>query len=385
MKNLKVLRVFTVPIAMIGYKKHLEEQSRTGIDLHIGTSMDDKFDLLKNDNFYKTYRLNIAREISPLSDIRSCFNTYLLINKIKPNIVHSNTPKAGIVSSISSFLSGVPVRIHTFTGQRWITLKGLKRTILKFIDKIIISINTHVIADSPSQAAFLNKEFRTNKVVCLGAGSFGGICFDDKKEIKIPHIALNTRQKLGINETDFVMLFLGRVVKDKGVEELIDAFVSLKTKYKGIKLLVVGPVEELGNKISDHHLKILRHDPDIISTGYTSEPHLYYPICNIFILPSYREGFGTVILEAASFRKASIGTRIYGIQDAILDEVTGLLCEAGSSTDLSKKIERCLIDKNLVEQMGNKAFERALENFDYKVVTKNLLDFYRNCLNEKSL
>tara|TARA_R100000656_G_scaffold122649_1_gene98415 strand:- start:275 stop:1414 length:1140 start_codon:yes stop_codon:yes gene_type:complete len=378
----KVVRVCTVPLSLVGYTSHLEELVRNGVELVIITSQDEYFDKLKSSS-YKVIPLTIKRNISPLHDVVSIFKLILLLRKEKPDIVHSNTPKAGLISALAGLFSGVAVHLHTFTGQVWANYTGLKRQFFILIDRVIIQLNHAAIADSKSQAIFLEKETNlSNRVKCLGDGSFGGI---DISKCITKHTDSEVRQELGIGKDDFVLLYLGRVVKDKGIEELLDSYLQLKEKSESIKLLIVGPIEKSKNKISDIHLKILNNTPGVYTVGFTSETQRYYSACDILVLPSYREGFGTVVLEAGAFRKPTVGSRIYGVSDAIEDEKTGLLCEVGSSVDLTQKIERCFNDREFVAQMGEKSFARVKAKFDYKVVAKNLVSFYRRCLNEKGL
>lgn len=378
---MRVLRVCSVPLALLGYRSHLREIVRHGIDLTIATTEDDKFSYLKNEKFYKLKNVEINRDINIKSDVKSVINLYREITNLKPQIVHSNTPKGGIICTLASFMARTPVRVHTFTGQRWITLGGFKKQLLKIIDNIIIALNTHVLADSPSQADFLNKEFKTNKVRCLGLGSFGGVDlekFDYKKYDK-----LKIRKEMNFSESDFIVLYLGRISRDKGIEDLLNAFLTIERS--NFKLLLVGPYEMELDGVSEQSEKIMLYHPRIFRFDFTNEPEKYFSACDLFCLPSYREGFGTVILEAAAMKRPTVGTNIYGISDAIVDGETGLLCKVKSPDDLKNKIEYFINNRDKLELMGEAAYKRVVDKFDYKVVTKNLINFYRKCLSEKNL
>ena len=379
---MKILRICSVPLSLIGYKSFLRDLAQhSDVSMHIATSFDEQVSLLKQDEFYEMQRLEIKREIDPLSDIISILKAIFLINKIRPDITHSNTPKGGLVSAISSFVCRVPVRIHTFTGQRWITLNGFKRKLLMFVDRLIILLSTHVLADSPSQADFLNSELGIDKVKCLGEGSFGGIDLNKFNSKNVNEKVV--RGELGFKDSDFVILYLGRISKDKGIEELIQAFIELNSH--NLKLLLVGPYEKNLDPISEAYEEIISDNTSIKRVDFTDQPEKYFSVCNLFCLPSYREGFGTVILEAAAFSKASLGSDIYGIRDAILHQDTGLLFNPKSVDDLKEKIS--FVVNNPVEwkSYGENAYKRLLNHFDYKLMSKNYADFYRSCLSEKSL
>tara|TARA_R110000868_G_scaffold153644_11_gene379193 strand:+ start:1537 stop:2682 length:1146 start_codon:yes stop_codon:yes gene_type:complete len=381
---MNVLRICSVPLALLGYKTFFKELgAKDDVNLSIATSNDELFQKLTSKDHYNVCELEIKREINIFADIASILNAVKLLLRLKPSIVHSNTPKGGLISAISSYLCRTPVRIHTFTGQRWVTLKGVKRFLLIWADKLIIKLNTHLLADSKSQADFLNKHFKTNKVICLGEGSFGGI--DLEKFSPSIERTLMIRDSLGYQDDDFVILYLGRVTKDKGIHELISSFVDLNKKYPNLKLLLVGPYEKKLDPLDENVEAVMLSHPHIKTIDFTDEPEKYFSACDVFCLPSYREGFGTVIIEAAAMSKASIGSDIYGISDAIIDNETGWLVKPRSVVELREKIRYTYLNRQELKQTGERALARARNSFDSGRVCDDLVEFYRRCLNEKGL
>lgn len=381
---MKVLRICSVPLALLGYRSFLRELgSRDEVNLSIATSNDNFFEKLRNDDVYSVHELEIKREINILGDISSVFKAVILLLKLRPSIVHSNTPKGGLITALSSFICRTPVRIHTFTGQRWITLTGFKKILLIFTDRLIIALNTHVLADSQSQADFLNNKFKTNKVTCLGGGSFGGIDFDKFSLSKLDSIKIKI--ELEYSPDDFVILYLGRIAKDKGIGELVSSFLELNKEYPNFKLLLVGPYEKHLDPLEKNVEACMLSHPDIKKIDFTDEPEKYFSACDVFCLPSYREGFGTVIMEAAALSKASIGSKVYGISDAIVDNETGWLVKPKSVVELREKIRYTFLNRDELKQVGEKALTRARNRFDSNRVCNDLIEFYRSCLNEKGL
>lgn len=318
----------------------------------------------------------IARKIHPLNDIKSLFELVWHFRKNQFDAVHSVTPKAGLLAMLAGLLSGVPVRTHTFTGQVWANKRGLPRLLLKCMDKCLSTFSTHVIVDSPSQRDFLCKErvISKQKALVFGIGSIAGV---DSQKFKPDSIARQqVRSALNFTEETFLFLFLGRLNPDKGVLELAQAYIRANLPNSG--LLFVGPDEQYMQKKISQLPDFLRSNIRFID--YTNTPEQFMTAADVLCLPSYREGFGTVIIEAASCGIPAIASRIYGITDAVTENQTGLLHVAGDIDDICLKMQQIYADKPLYQSLANAAQQRAIQHFDSQVITQAWCDFYGKVL-----
>ena len=316
------------------------------------------------------FDIKIHRNISILKDFFALIKLINLFRSFKPNMTISISPKAGLLASIAGKLVNIKHRIHWFTGQVWATKYGIKKYLLKFFDKLIYNLSTYCLIDSKTQQQFLikNKIIQYDKSYVLGSGSVGGVNilrFCRKNDLR--NI---TRNKYGIDSEDFIFLYLGRLKYEKGIVELIKAFNQIKNEYVKVRLLLVGAIEDKGLRkyVDTNEPRISFFDP-------TDKPELFFNISDVLCLPSHREGFGTVIIEAAANGLPSIGSNIYGIQDAILNNVTGLLHEVKSTEDLKKKMIILLDDRKLLNQLGDQACLRASKEFDSKIITNLFVNF----------
>ena len=325
----------------------------------------------------------IARKISPFADLRALLRLGRILRNGKFDLVHSVTPKAGLIAAIAGHLAGVPRRLHTFTGQVWVTRHGAMRAMLKAADRLIARLSTHVLVDSFSQRDFLVAQgiVSLTKTSVLGQGSISGVNtarFRPDREAR-----QRLRKGLGINEGETLFLFLGRLKRDKGVLDLARAFAASGARRPDTHLLLVGPDEEnLGGQARE-----LAGDcaSRLHCSGYTDSPEDFYASADVFCLPSYREGFGSAVLEAAAAGLPSIGSRIYGITDAIVEGRTGLLFEPGNFLELADKMNSLASDPGLRARMGTQARKRALRDFPASVLTAALLDFYDRLLQVRNV
>jgi glycosyltransferase involved in cell wall biosynthesis len=320
--------------------------------------------------------LKISRNIHPISDLSVLLKLIVLFKKKDFDAVHSVTPKAGLLAMFAGKLANIPLRIHTFTGQVWATKVGFMRYVLKKIDTFFASLATHLIVDSPSQLNFLldEKVVPKNKCYVFGKGSVSGV---DLKRF-IPNLSekLNKRIELNIPADALVFLFLGRLTEDKGVLDLAEAFklISNNSTY----LLFVGPDEQdIKTSIESILVDKLRF---VRFINYTNTPEKIINVADILMLPSYREGFGTVVIEAAAAGIPTIASRIYGVVDTIVENETGLLHESKNITEIYEKMSLLANDNELRIKLGKNARQRVLEDFDCNRVTHKWSEFYSNHL-----
>lgn len=320
-------------------------------------------------------RIPIQRNIRLITDLYALLLLYMFFRKAGFCAVHSVTPKAGLIAMVAARMAGVEHRFHTFTGQVWVGKSGLFRWLLIRLDRLIFLCATHVLVDSPSQRDFLVQQrviTRAGSGV-LGEGSICGVNL--QRFWPDPSAREALRNELGVPCDAFVFLFLGRVNRDKGVSELVQAFARIASRWDSAYLLVVGPEEDGVLAANGPVLESL--GSRYVRKGFTSQPEVYMAAADVFCLPSYREGFGSVILEAASAGIPSIGSRIYGITDAIEDGKTGLLHRARDVDDLAEKMELLLKDRSRCRQFGEDARRRATERFGMDRVVGEMVGFYQ--------
>jgi glycosyltransferase involved in cell wall biosynthesis len=318
--------------------------------------------------------IDIARKIAPWQDLRALFQLLRCFREIRPVTVHSLTPKAGLLAMLAGWLARVPWRFHTFTGQVWATRTGFGRFLLKGIDRLIALCASQVFADSASQCRFLEDEgvVRRGAISVLGQGSVAGV--DLARFRPDPMARATLRAETGIADTDPVFLFVGRLVRDKGVFDVVAAFAALSARHQRWELWMVGPDEEMLQAV-------LRAEGERLGArirwfGATPAPERYMAAADVFVLPSYREGFGSVIIEAAACGIPSIAYRIDGVIDAIVDGRTGLLVDKGHVQGLSDAMNRLGAKSSSRKTLGEAAHLRAASEFSSASVTTAWLDFY---------
>lgn len=324
---------------------------------------------------YATFiHLGITRRISIINDIKTIISLSRIFKEEKFSSVHSITSKVGIMVMISAFFTCIEHRFHTYTGQVWVNMKGIRRFFFKFLDKLIGILCTNCYADSRTQMAFLVEEkvVRKTKISVLGEGSISGV--DPKRFFPDKNKRSKVREYLSVSDDEIVFILLCRLTKDKGVLDIAKAF-SRIVKEINCTLLIVGPDEDnLTNEIksiigSESASKLIFH-------GFTECHEDFLKASDILCLPSYREGFGTVIIDAAAIGIPAIGSDIYGIRDAIVDELTGILHKPGDIMAIYEAMLRLSTNKLLREQMGKTAMLRVKNKFTMDEISKAWLNEY---------
>jgi len=314
----------------------------------------------------------IERKVSLFKDFVSLFRLINICRRSNFDAVHSVTPKAGLLAMLAAFISRVPMRTHTFTGQVWATKQGLKRQVLKTFDCLIAKLANHVLIDSDSQRNFLVSQGVVSSInsEVLADGSISGV---DVVRFKPDVISRkDIRKELSIAESDVVILYLGRLNNDKGVVDLARAFARMGQSHA--RLLLVGPDED--NTKSKLIIQSQACMDKVHFVDFTSEPEKYMAAADILCLPSYREGFGNVIIEAAAVGVPSVGSRIYGLTDAIEEDVSGLLFQARDVDDLAEKLEKLVVDSALRNTLGHQARQRVESKFTSQRLSEAWLEYY---------
>lgn len=370
----KILFVTSTAITINAFLQEPIRMLEKSNEVYVATNLSvrDSIPVIKDPK--KIISIPLKRKISLVADVVALFSLFLLLRRHQFDIVHSMTPKAGFLVMVASFFARVPVRVHTFTGQVWSTKKGVARFFLKQLDKVTALFATHILVDSPTQHDFLLAEgvINNKKASVLGIGSVSGV---DLNKFK-PNLAVRNklRSELNFSEDDVVILFLGRLAADKGMLDLVLAFAKTHANRPFVRLLIVGPDEE--NLLAD----LQRVAPNCIDSihhvGFTDTPQHYMAASDLLCLPSYREGFGGVVIEAAAVGIPAVGSRIYGLMDAIAENKSGLLFEAKDVSALSDCLMQLVDNKQLRLRLGQNAKQRAESYFSSKMLVKAWLDYY---------
>lgn len=315
----------------------------------------------------------VERKVAPIADLLALFKLYRCFRANQYGLICSVTPKAGLLSLLAGFLSRAPVRIHIFTGQVWVTRRGVKRWLLKAVDKLMAGLATDLLADSPSQREFLIAEriVSPEKIQVLAAGSICGV--DVERFRPRPELRKHVRQELGVPEDAIVVLFLGRMNRDKGVLDLAQAYAELATGHQDLWMLLVGPDEE--NIQADVEATCNAVSQRLRFFGFTDRPERFMIAADIFTLPSYREGFGSSVIEAAACGIPTVCSRVYGLTDAVVDGVTGLLHNPADVSDLYRKINMLVLDRCLRLRLAEAARSRAVSEFSCQRLTGEMQSF----------
>lgn len=320
--------------------------------------------------------LCIRRTVAPLSDIVSLLKLVRLFRRHRFVLVHSFGPKAGLLAAVAGRMAGVPFRLHTFTGQVWANQQGFSRKLFRNMDRITAFFATNLLADSASQRQFLinEKTVPAKKITVLASGSVNGVNLERFKPN--PRARTSLREALHIDESDRVILFLGRLKRDKGVLDLADIIDSVVSEEPKTFFLFVGPDEECLRK--EIQKRASKSSKRIFLLEYTQTPEECLAASDILCLPSYREGFGSVIIEGAACGIPSVASRIYGITDAVVDNVTGLFFQSGDTKDLKNKLLKLVQNPKHCERLGKAARQRAACEFSENMLTDALAELYNN-------
>lgn len=325
------------------------------------------------------HNIPIRRKINIISDLKSLLALVRLLKVLRVKSVHSVTPKAGLLTAFSGWIAHVPHRIHIFTGQVWSTRKGLFRYFLKFFDMIIVRLDTDILVDGEGQRQFLIKEgvLTEKNSLVLANGSIAGVKLD--RFIISDSIRRNERATLGISDNKVVYIFLGRLNHDKGMDELYSAFNQLVETRPDAVLLLYGMDEDGYDKRIDRYPNIRRGD-NYFFPGLTKQPYNALQAGDVFVLPTWREGFGVSVLEAQALGLPVITSDTYGVVDASVNGVTGLRCKVGDEQSLRICMEKYYDNPVMRKQHGHAGKKRVEEEFSNDVVSSSWVEFYHRIL-----
>jgi len=322
----------------------------------------------------------IARPMRPRQDLKALVALVRLLRRERFDAIHSVTPKAGLLAMLAGRIAGVPVRTHSFTGQVWATRAGFSRTLLKGVDRLLHRLTTFSLVDSPSQRDFLIREgvIAAERSAVLADGSISGV---DPERFRPDSAArARIRAELGIDAAAPVLLFLGRLTGDKGLQDLVPAFAAVRRAHPELRLLLVGPDEEaLGETLPD----LAGDQADGVTLiGHTDAPEAYMAAADLFCLPSYREGFGSVLIEAGAAGIPAIASRICGVVDAVADGETGYLHPPRDQAEIERLLRLLVEDEGLRRRLGLAAMARARARFSAARLSQAFRDYYARAFRE---
>lgn len=344
---------------------------------------DNKFvsDISKNENL-NCEVINMKRKISIFNDLVSLIKLYYFFKKEKPIIVHSITPKAGLLSMTAAYFAKVPIRIHTFTGLIFPTQKGILKKILIVMDKFTCCFATKVYPEGLGvKNDLINYGITKKQLEVLENGSINGINLDyfnpknisskEKKELI---------RKLKLNYDDFIYTFVGRLVTDKGVNELINVFNQLSLRYNDIKLLLVGPYEKDLDPLKKRTTKIIKNNNNIISVGYQEDIRTFLSISDAFVFPSYREGFPNVVMQAGAMDIPCIVTNINGSNEIIIENVNGVIIETKDEKSLELQMISFYKNREFTLNLKNNSRINILNRYNQNLVWNSILYEYKKLI-----
>ena len=384
----KLIRITTVPLSLkVLLKGQLRFMASNGFDVKGVSSEGEELREVHENEGIAVEAITMSRKITPFQDLKSLWEMWNFLRKEKPQIVHTHTPKAGIIGMLAARLAGVPHRLHTVAGLPLMEATGIKRKILNFVEKLTYSSATRVYPNSKGLYDFIlqNNFTQSNKLKIIANGSSNGInttFFSPDQVTELERVAF--REKLNIQPDDFVFVFVGRIVSDKGINELIKAFSELKTaennELTSIKLLLVGGLESDLDPLHPETLAEINHNKDIISAGFQQDVRPFFAISDALVFPSYREGFPNVVMQAGAMGLPSIVSDINGCNEIIVEGENGLIIPSKNVEKLKEKMLTLARDKNLYIKLKENS-RRMIENrYEQFVVWKALLEEYEGLL-----
>ncbi|GET45347.1 glycosyltransferase family 4 protein [Capnocytophaga felis] len=373
----KLFRTSTVPVSLDvllkGQLSFLNQHFNITAISGNGRSLEN----VQNREKVKVYPITMQRHISPIKDFVSLIKLFLYFRKEKPTIVHSITPKAGLLTMLAGKLAGVPIRMHTFTGLIFPTKTGLMQKLLIQMDRVLCWAATNIYPEGQGVKNDLIKYKITSKPLkVIANGNVNGIDLEYFSSSQVSEEQQKElKQLLGIKPNDFVFIFVGRLVGDKGVNELVEAFSSLN--IDNVKLLLVGPMEKELDPLKEKTLHEIEKNHSIISVGYQKDVRPYFAISDCLAFPSYREGFPNVVMQAGAMGLPSIVTNINGCNEIIIEGENGTIIPAKNVEELKKQMESLSTDKVRYNKLKENSKKMIANRYEQSVVWEALLEEYK--------
>lgn len=374
---LKLMRVATIPASIDifcrGLLKQLKEEE--GYDVIVVASPGKEMKTISEREGVECIEVPMERRISPLRDIVSLFRMIKAVRRTHPDIIHSITPKAGLLSMTAGWICRVPVRLHTFTGLVFPTATGLKRQLLVMTDRLTCKLATHIVPEGEGvKTDLINNKITSKPLKVLGFGNIRGIDIDhyNPENTDVEQAAEKLRRR---DLTTFV--FVGRLVREKGIDELVEAFMRLHKKYPSTRLILVGEEERLIDPLRKETIEAINTEKAIIKTGFQEDVRHWLAASDVLVFPSWREGFPNVVIEAGALGIPSIVTDINGSRDIVSNGENGLVIPPRNANAIFDAMEKMTTDSKLRERLGSKSRPMVTSRYEQKFVRKCLTDYYK--------
>lgn len=378
MKN-KLIRITTVPISLKLLLKDQLKYMNKYFDVIAISSSGKELQEVEGSQGVSVESIEMSRKITPLKDLVSLYEMVILLSKEKPEIVHTHTPKAGLIGMLGAWITRVPHRLHTVAGLPVMESSGMKRKILMFVEWLTYKCATYVYPNSIGLEEFIltNNLTTSAKIKVLGNGSSNGIdttYFSKTEDIMGEGNKIKDEYKL--SNDDFVYIFIGRVVKDKGINELLNSFEILSKTEQKIKLLLVGPFEDDLDPISEESRAILKSNKDIITVGYQDDVRPFLAISDCLVFPSYREGFPNVVMQAGLMGLPAIVSDINGCNEIVGDSINGLIIPVKDTEALQESMRKIYRDYELRIGLAQNTRKQIVDRYDQQFVWQAIKDEY---------
>lgn len=380
----KLIRITTAPISLkvllAGQMRYMNEN---GFDVVMVSSDGPQLKDVLNNEHCRHEIIPMTRKITPFADVRCLWLLYRFFKKEKPDIVHSHTPKAGLLAMIAAKMAGVKIRIHTIAGLRFMTSRGMTRKVLVFMEKMTGRAATHVWPNSFSLLNYIqtNKLVSTSKLEVISQGSSNGINLKRFSASALQEEKMDEIKKLiRYDEQLIYFLSVGRIVHDKGMDELLNAFIHIYKKNEKARLVLVGAFEDELDPVSDEARHILHTHPGVIQAGWNDAVEYFMHISFALVHPSHREGFPNVLLQAGAMLCPIVCSLIEGNVDIVAHEKTGLLFEVRNEKELQEKLEYALANPALMKQYAANLRQKIEQYFDQPIIHRELRKKYMQLL-----
>lgn len=378
----KLIRITTVPQTLaVLLKKQLQFMSAY-YNIVAVSSNKVKLEIFKESSGISVHPIEMTRKITPLKDILALRNLVIFLRKEKPLIVHTHTPKAGILGMIAAYLAGVPIRMHTVGGLPLLEERGIKRKVLDLVEKLTYHFATNVYPNSYNLKDIIleNKYCDKSKLKVIGNGSSNGIDTSYfNPNLFTEDFKTKFRTSLGLKPENFVFCFVGRMVKDKGINELVSAFKSLN--QANTKLILVGPYERDLDPVDKETETEIENNPSIIWVGFKPDVRPYLAISNVFVFPSYREGFPNVVMQAGAMNLPCIVSNINGCNEIIEMGKNGIIIPVKNSIKLKEAMEELLFNSVLLARMIEASRLVIVSRYEQQFILNELLKEYNQLQN----
>lgn len=384
--NTKIIRTTTVPISLKTLLKGQHRfMSEHGFEVVGVSSLGSELKEVQQDEGIRVVPLEMTRTISPINDLKSLIAFYKLCKKEKPLIVHSHTPKAGIVGMLGAKLAGVPIRLHTVAGLPLMEATGTKRRVLNWVEKLTYAAATKVYPNSQGLYDFIIQEkfAATFKLKVIAQGSSNGIdtAFFSKEAIDSSFVE-QLKNELGFSSSDFIYVFVGRLVGDKGINELIAAFKIISKNNAQAKLLLVGSLETALDPLDNRTLFEIEHDENIISVGFQKDIRPYLALSHALVFPSYREGFPNVVMQAGAMGLPCIVSNINGCNEIVEEGINGLIIPVKNTNAIVDAMLTVLREIEVYDRLKKNSRCMIVERYEQKVVWEALLTEYTDLIQQ---